>query len=84
MMKVFLLALALIALCVLGLCFNILVRKKDFPHYDVGSNEEMRKRGIRCYKDEDAALHKKHCSGDYSDACKECKLYESGSNSRPA
>ncbi len=92
-MKVFLLALALIALCVIGLCFNILVRKKDFPHYDVGSNEEMRKRGIRCYKDEggircykdeDAALHKKHCSGDYSDACKECKLYESGSNSRPA
>ena len=51
MMKVFLLALALVALCVLGLSFNILVRKKDFPHYDVGSNEEMSKRGIRCYKD---------------------------------
>ena len=44
-MKVFLLALALVALCVLGLCFNILFRKKDFPHYDVGSNEEMKKRG---------------------------------------
>ena len=67
-MKVFLLALALVALCVLGLCFNILFRKKDFPHYDVGSNEEMKKRGIRCYKDEDAAIHSKHCRGDYSDA----------------
>lgn len=83
-MKVFLLALALVALCVLGLCFNILFRKKDFPHYDVGSNEEMKKRGIRCYKDEDATIHSKHCRGDYSDACKECKLYESSSNSRPA
>lgn len=83
-MKVFLLAIALVALCVLGLCFNILFRKKDFPHYDVGSNEEMKKRGIRCYKDEDAAIHSKHCRGDYSDACKECKLYEFGSNSRPA
>ena len=71
-MKVFLLALALVALCVLGLCFNILFRKKDFPHYDVGSNEEMKKSGIRCYKDEDAAIHSKHCRGDYSDACKDC------------
>ena len=83
-MKVILLSVAVVALCVLGLCFNIIVRKKDFPHYDVGSNEEMRKLGIRCYKDEDAALHSNKCSGNYSDACKECKLYESGSNRRQA
>ncbi len=83
-MKVVLLSIVVVALCVLGLCFNIIVRKKDFPHYDVGSNEEMKKRGIRCYKDEDAALHSKTCSGNYSEACKECKLYESGSNSRKA
>ena len=83
-MKVFLLSVVIVALCVFGLCFNIIFRKKDFPHYDVGSNEEMRKLGIRCYKDEDAALHSKKCTGNYSDACKECKLYESGSNSRTA
>ena len=83
-MKVILLSVAVVALCVLGLCFNIIVRKKDFPHYDVGSNEEMRKLGIRCYKDEDSALNSKKCSGNYSDACKECKLYESGSNRRQA
>lgn len=83
-MKVILLSVAVVALCVLGLCFNIIVRKKDFPHYDVGSNEEMRKLGIRCYKDEDAALHSRKCSGNNSDACKECKLYESGSNRRQA
>ena len=80
----FIVALAVLGLGVLGMCFNILIRGKDFPHYDVGSNEEMRKRGIRCYKDEDAALHSRntHCSGDFSEACKECKLYEPGSDSR--
>ena len=50
-MKVFLVAAALVGLCVFGMCFNIIFRKKEFPKYDVGSNEEMRKRGIRCYKD---------------------------------
>ena len=77
-----LVAVVLVGLGVLGLCFNIIFRKKDFPHYDVGSNEEMRKRGIRCFKDEDAALHGKTCNGQQSDACKDCKLYESGSNRR--
>lgn len=79
----FIVALAVLGLGVLGLCFNILFRGKDFPHYDVGSNEEMRRRGIRCYKDEDAALHaNRHCSGDFSEACKDCKLYESRSDRR--
>lgn len=75
-MKVFLATLILVAAGVFGMCFNILFRKKDFPHYDVGSNEEMRKRGIRCYKDEDAALHSKVCSGNYSEACKDCNLFK--------
>ncbi|MBO6169345.1 MAG: hypothetical protein J6O51_05160 [Bacteroidales bacterium] len=75
-------AAVILGLGVLGMCFNIIFRKKDFPHYDVGSNEEMRKRGIRCFKDEDAALHRTICPGEQSEACKECKLYESGSNSR--
>lgn len=74
-MKVFLAALVLIGICMLGMCFNIIFRKKDFPKYDVGSNEEMRKRGIRCYKDEDAALHARKCTGNYSEACKECSLF---------
>lgn len=75
-MTTFLAAFVVVALGVFGLCFNIIFRKKDFPHYDVGSNEEMRKRGIRCFKDEDAELHSRHCSGNYSEACKECSLYK--------
>ena len=77
-------AAAVLLLLVFAMSFNIVFRKKDFPNYDVGSNEEMRKLGIRCYKDVDAELHNphRHCSGDFSEACKECKLYEPGSNSR--
>lgn len=83
-MEVFLIVVAILGLGIFGMCFNIIFRKKDFPHYEVGDNEEMRKLGIRCYKDEDAAIHAKKCTGNFSDACKECKLYESGSNSRKA
>ena len=81
MWPVFLVVLVLVGLCVLGLGVNIL-RGREFPKYDVGSNEEMRKRGIRCFKDVDADLHGKICTGEFSDACKECKLYESGSDRR--
>lgn len=73
-MTTFLVAAALLAVCVFGMCFNIIFRKKEFPKFDVGSNEEMRKRGIRCFKDEDADLHGKHCTGNYSEACKDCSL----------
>ncbi|MCR4824207.1 MAG: hypothetical protein K5849_02500 [Bacteroidales bacterium] len=74
MWSFFLVVLVLVGLCVLGLGVNILLGK-EFPKYDVGSNEEMRKRGIRCYKDEDAALHRKSCAGNQTEACKECQLY---------
>ena len=73
-MRTFLVCLAVLALCVFGMCFNVIFRKKEFPKYDVGSNEEMRKRGIRCFKDEDADLHGKRCTGNYSEACKDCNL----------
>lgn len=75
-MKVFLLTLCVVGLCVLALCFNIIVRKKDFPHYDVGSNEEMKARGIRCFEDVDAELHGRKCSGKQSEACEGCSLYK--------
>ena len=90
-MKVFLLALAVIALCVFGLCFNIIFRKDgQFPQFDVGSNEEMRKRGIKCMREvqEEIPLtggsrdgkarsgKQKICSGEYSEACKGCSLYK--------
>ena len=73
MWPVFLVVLALVALCVLGLGVGIL-RGRKFPQFDVGSNEEMRRRGIRCFKDEDAALHGRSCPEERTDACRDCKF----------
>jgi len=75
MWQVFLVVLIVVGLCVLGLGVNIL-RGKEFPKYDVGSNEEMRRRGIRCFKDEDAALHGRKCTGNQTDACLDCQFYK--------
>ena len=83
MWATFIVAAVVLGLGVIGLSVNLL-RGRDFPHYDVGSNEAMRRRGIRCYKDEDAALHRKKCGGNDPDACKDCKIYESRSDSRTA
>ena len=75
MWPVFLAVLVLVGLCVLGLGVNILFFKKEFPKYDVGSNEEMRKRGIRCFKDDDAALHET--------PCQDCQFFKSHSGLNP-
>lgn len=79
MLRVFLVAAVVILVCVFGLCFNIIFRKDGrFPQFDVGSNEQMRKRGILCMSEEqklmDAGLGKKVCSGDFSEACEGCSL----------
>ncbi|MDD6252929.1 MAG: hypothetical protein ACI3ZO_08095 [Candidatus Cryptobacteroides sp.] len=83
-MKVFLAALVLIGLGVFGMCFNIIFRKNgEFPQTDVGANENMRRLGIRCMREEDderfSSTSKKHsgaeCSGVYSDSCAGCGLY---------
>ena len=78
MVPVFLAVLALVALCVIALSVGILAGR-GFPKYDVGSNEEMRRRGIRCFKDEDADLHGKACTGRQTEACKDCQLYKTSS-----
>ncbi len=84
-MEVFLAALVLVGFGVLGMCFNIIFRKNgQFPQTDVGSNENMKKLGIRCMREEDdERFSKTHggngsgatCSGTYSDSCIGCGLY---------
>ena len=82
-MKVFLLALAVILLCVFGMCFNIIFRKGgEFPEYEVSKNKEMRRLGIRCMHEEDALSRGKkaevpaRCSGEITEACEGCALYK--------
>jgi len=79
MLRVFLATAVLILICAFGLCFNIIFRKDGrFPQFDVGSNEEMKKRGILCMSEEqklmDASAEGKICSGKFSQACETCSL----------
>ena len=81
-MRVFLAALVLIALCVLGMSVGILA-KRGFPKSDIDDNEELRKRGISCFKHEDARLRgevlkdrKAGCTGTVTDACRGCAFFE--------
>ena len=56
-MELFFAALVLVALCVFGLCFNIIFRKDGkFPETEIENNKEMRKRGIKCAKEEEIRL----------------------------
>jgi len=82
-MKVFLLAFAVIALCVFGMCFNIIFRKDgEFPEYEVSKNKDMRRLGIRCMHEEEEAHHGRaagkvpeHCKGEVAESCAGCAFY---------
>lgn len=55
MLKLVLIAIAVVAISVFGMCFNIIFRKDGkFPEYEVGENREMRKLGIKCVRQEEA------------------------------
>lgn len=81
-MKVFLAAVIFVGLCVLGLGVNIFFRKDGkFPEHDISSNPEMRKRGIKCPKEEEmerltGEKRPSACTGKFSDACRGCALYK--------
>ena len=56
-MEIFSAALILVALCVFGLCFNIIFRKDGkFPETEIENNKEMRKRGLKCAKEEEIKI----------------------------
>jgi len=68
--KVFAAALLLIALCVIGLCFNIIFRKNGkFPDTEIESNANMKKLGIKCVKAEEMALWRKEHGGNDAPSC---------------
>ncbi|MBP5488493.1 MAG: hypothetical protein J6X77_02870 [Bacteroidales bacterium] len=81
-MTTFVAAAIILGLGVLGMCVFLLKKGGEFPKYDVGSNPEMQKRGIRCFKDVDAELHagRVKCDGNYTEACEGCDLF---THSRP-
>ena len=57
---------------------------ENFVNLCKSTNEEMRKRGIRCMKDDEEVIGRKNpalrksaeCSGDYSAACEGCGFFQ--------
>ena len=82
-MKTFLAAIVFVGLAVLLLGVNIFLFKKPFPDGEISTNPEMRKRGIKCAKQEELEMlaaqnkgNRKVCNGStFSEACSSCSLY---------
>ncbi len=79
-MKTLLAAILFVGLAVLLLGVNIFFFHRPFPDGEISTNSEMRKRGIKCAKQEELELlreqkGKKVCDGNFSDACASCGLY---------
>ena len=78
-MKTLLAAIIFVGIAVLLLGVNIFFFHRPFPDGEISTNPEMRKRGIKCAKEEELEMlakqkGKKVCSGNYSDACASCSL----------
>ena len=58
MFATLILTLVIVGIALIGLCFNLIFRKKPFPETHVGHNKEMKKRGIMCVKAMDALEQK--------------------------
>lgn len=81
-MKTLIAAIVFVGLAVLLLGVNIFFFRRPFPDGEISTNPEMRKRGIKCAKQEElemleAPKGKKLCDGKFSDACKGCALFNS-------
>ena len=79
-MKVFLAAVIFLGLAVLLLGVNIFFFHRPFPNGEISTNPEMRKRGIKCAKEEELEMlagrkGKMRCDGNYSEACASCGLF---------
>ena len=82
-MKVFLAAILLVALCIVGLCFNIIFRKNGhFPDTEIESNENMKRLGIKCAKAEEIELWNRKkkkavsCKGGSCSSCAGCAFFK--------
>ena len=81
-MKTLLAAIVFVGVAVLLLGVNIFFFRRPFPDGEISTNPEMRKRGIKCAKQEEMEMlasrrdkGKSVCDGRYSDACSSCGLY---------
>ncbi|MDE6147562.1 MAG: hypothetical protein K2G18_05840 [Bacteroidales bacterium] len=75
-MEIFIAALILVSLCIIGLGVNIFFRKDGkFPETEIENNVQMRKRGIRCAKEEEMRIWGRKNGKDFScseTGCSDC------------
>lgn len=79
-MKTLLAAVLFVGLAVLLLGVNIFFFRRPFPNGEISAHPEMRKRGIKCVKEEEmerlsARKGTPLCDGNDSEACASCALY---------
>lgn len=63
MVKLLSLTILIIAICIILMAITVIIKKNGrFPNIHVGSNKEMRKRGIKCVEaqDKDARRENPH------------------------
>lgn len=59
-MKTVLAAIIILGIGVIGMCFNIIFRKNGkFPETEISRNENMRKMGIKCMREQDEEIFSK-------------------------
>ena len=79
-MKTLLAAIIFVGIAVLLLGVNIFFFHRPFPDGEISTNPEMRKRGIKCAKQEEMEMlagqkgKKLSCDGNPSEACASCAL----------
>lgn len=80
-MEILIAAVVFVGFAVFIMCFNIIFRKKPFPDGEIEHNQELRKRGIICAKEEEMRLWglkkgRYSCGG----SCSSCGFNSSGCN----
>lgn len=71
-MKTVLAAILILAAAIALMCVGIIFKGK-FPETEVSRNENMKKLGIKCMREQEEEL--KSCTGKYSEDCVGCGFY---------
>ena len=71
-MKPVLAAILILAAAIALMCVGIIFKGK-FPETEVSRNENMKKLGIKCMREQEEEL--KSCTGKYSEDCVGCGFY---------
>ena len=76
-MKTVLAAILILAAAIALMCVGIIFKGK-FPETEVSRNENMKKLGIKCMREQEEEL--KSCTGKYSEDCVGCGFYNNKEN----